>query len=59
MSNLAILDIDGSITNKKKNFPKFENEESVLRTLNNLKNRRIFNYDFAFKSMVGSDTKED
>jgi hypothetical protein len=40
MSNLAILDIDGSYTNEFK-FSTIQNEGITMRALNTLKNKRI------------------
>jgi hypothetical protein len=51
MTNLAILDIDGSYTNNK-TFPKMENEGNAMRTLNYLKNRSLMKLDYAFGQMI-------
>lgn len=58
MGNLAILDIDGSYTNNQK-FPTLQCEQSFMRTLNSLKNRKITKYDYAYVDMVTQDTEED
>lgn len=58
LSNYAILDIDGSFTNKKE-FEELPNEAILLRTLNNLKNRRMNKYDFAFKELVTMEKSSD
>jgi hypothetical protein len=51
MTNLAILDIDGSYTNNKE-FCKLENEAQFLRTLNQLKNKSLMKLDYAFSDMI-------
>lgn len=51
MTNFAILDIDGSYTNNKQ-FEELPDEGYVLRVLNNLKNKRITKYDYAYKQLV-------
>ncbi len=51
MNNLAILDIDGSVTNNQQ-FPTTESERDIMRTLNNLKNRKIQKYDYAYVCML-------
>lgn len=51
MTNFAILDIDGSYTNNK-NFEELPNEGYILKMLNNLKNKRITKYDYAYKEFV-------
>lgn len=58
MGNLAILDIDGSYTNDQK-FETLQCEQSFMRTLNNLKNRKITKYDYAYVDMVSQDTELD
>jgi hypothetical protein len=58
MGNLAILDIDGSYTNNQK-FQSMNNEQSFLRTLNNLKNRKISKYDYAYVEQVTQDDEHD
>lgn len=54
MTNLAILDIDGSYTNER-TFCKMENEGSAMRTLNYLKNKSLMKLDYAFTQMITDD----
>ena len=56
MNNFAILDIDGSYTNNKV-FEELPDELRIIRMLNNLKNKRITKYDFAYKELL--QTKYD
>jgi len=54
MTNLAILDIDGSNTNNKQ-FCTLENEMQFLRTLNQLKNKSLMKLDYAFSDMIADE----
>jgi hypothetical protein len=51
MNNFAILDIDGSYTNNKV-FEELPDELHILRMLNNLKNKRVTKYDYAYKELL-------
>ena len=54
MNNLAILNIDGSYTNNQK-FKELPDEGQILCELNNLKNKMITKYDYAYKEFVPMD----
>lgn len=54
---IAICDIDGSFTNNL-DMPSLEDERSMIRTLNMLKNRRGYRSDGAFPELYQKDLKE-
>lgn len=56
--NMAILDIDSSFTNQI-NVPTLENEGDTLRVLNTLKNKRIYQSDYAFSCMYKEFDEEE
>ena len=58
MKNLAILDIDGSYTNEQ-DFGIAQFERNAMIVLNQLKNKRIEKYDYAFKDMAVGDQEDE
>jgi len=54
----AILDVDGNFMNSEDlKLPKLSNEATVLRTLNQIKNKRVSKYDLAYPDI--SEANED
>ena len=52
----AILDVDGNFMNiESLKLPKLSNEVTVLRTLNQIKNKRVTKYDLAYPDISNVD----
>ena len=55
---MAVCDIDGSFTNKLE-FPEMEDEHNFIRSIMNLTNHHISQFDNAFPDQNADQIKED
>ncbi len=55
---MAVCDVDGSFTNNM-SFPEMEDEKNFIRSIMNLKNHQISQFDNAFCDQNADQKQED